>query len=48
MSSYGILIKLREEIFMEDFIVKCVVVFSVSYLAFHVIVDLILQVKLFN
>lgn len=30
---------------MEDFIVKCVVVFSVSYLAFHVIVDLILNIK---
>ena len=43
MSSCVILITVGEEFYMEDFIVKCVVVFSVSYLAFHVVVDLILK-----
>jgi hypothetical protein len=43
MSSCVILITMKEGIFMEDFIGKLLVVVSVSYLAFHVIVDLILK-----
>lgn len=30
---------------MEDFVMRCVIVFSLCYLAFHVVVDLILNIK---
>ena len=42
MSSYSILITVEEGVFMEDFWGKLLVVVAVGYLAYHVIVDLLL------